>query len=51
MMSNGRANQVMGLAEWGLLLLLSLLWGGSFFFSKVALAELPPEMPPGIWAS
>ncbi len=41
-MSNGRANQVMGLAEWGLLLLLSLLWGGSFFFSKVALAELPP---------
>jgi drug/metabolite transporter (DMT)-like permease len=42
MMSNGRTNQVMGLAEWGLLLLLSLLWGGSFFFSKVALAELPP---------
>jgi drug/metabolite transporter (DMT)-like permease len=28
--------------EWGLLLLLSLLWGGSFFFSKVALQELPP---------
>ncbi len=32
----------MGLLEWGLLLVLSLLWGGSFFFSKVALAELPP---------
>lgn len=32
----------MGLLEWGLLLLLSILWGGSFFFSKVALAELPP---------
>jgi len=32
----------MGLLEWGLLLLLSVLWGGSFFFSKVALAELPP---------
>lgn len=32
----------MGLFEWGLLLVLSLLWGGSFFFSKVALAELPP---------
>ena len=28
--------------EWGLLGLLSLLWGVSFFFSKVALAELPP---------
>lgn len=32
----------MGLLEWGLLLVLSVLWGGSFFFSKVALAELPP---------
>jgi drug/metabolite transporter (DMT)-like permease len=32
----------MGALEWGLLLTLSFLWGGSFFFSKVALAELPP---------
>jgi drug/metabolite transporter (DMT)-like permease len=32
----------MSLFEWSLLLLLSLLWGGSFFFSKVALLELPP---------
>jgi drug/metabolite transporter (DMT)-like permease len=32
----------MGHAEWGLLLLLSVLWGGSFFFQKVALAALPP---------
>jgi drug/metabolite transporter (DMT)-like permease len=32
----------MGRREWGLLLLLSILWGGSFFFSKVALAELAP---------
>jgi drug/metabolite transporter (DMT)-like permease len=29
-------------AEWGLLLLLSLLWGGSFFFVGVAVKELPP---------
>lgn len=29
-------------AEWGLLLTLSLLWGGSFFFTGVALRELPP---------
>ena len=28
--------------EWGLLLLLSLLWGGSFFFVGVAVKELPP---------
>jgi drug/metabolite transporter (DMT)-like permease len=28
--------------EWALLIVLSILWGGSFFFSNVALAELPP---------
>ena len=28
--------------EWSLLILLSILWGGSFFFAKVALAELGP---------
>ncbi|MCW3476717.1 DMT family transporter [Limobrevibacterium gyesilva] len=32
----------MTVAEWGLLLLLSLLWGGSFFFSKIAVQEVPP---------
>jgi drug/metabolite transporter (DMT)-like permease len=32
----------MNAGDWSLLLLLSALWGGSFFFSKVALAELPP---------
>ena len=35
-------NQSMGLIDWALLLALSVLWGGSFFFSKVALSELPP---------
>ncbi|AYD01303.1 DMT family transporter [Neorhizobium sp. NCHU2750] len=35
-------SKVMGLFDWGLLLVLSVLWGGSFFFSKFALAELPP---------
>jgi drug/metabolite transporter (DMT)-like permease len=34
--------RVMGPVEWGLLLLLALLWGGSFFFSKIAVGELPP---------
>ncbi|MBT9384573.1 DMT family transporter [Pseudooceanicola sp. CBS1P-1] len=28
--------------DWALLVLLSVLWGGSFFFSKVALADWPP---------
>lgn len=28
--------------EWSLLLLLSLVWGGSFFFQAVAVRELPP---------
>lgn len=32
----------LSLADWGLLVLLSLLWGGSFFFVGVAVAELPP---------
>lgn len=30
------------LSDWTLLLALGLLWGGSFFFAAVALAELPP---------
>src|SRR6185312_3798826 len=32
----------MGPFEWTLLLVLSVLWGGSFFFAKLAVAELPP---------
>ena len=32
----------MGAAEWGMLLGLSVLWGGSFFFIGVAVKELPP---------
>ncbi|MBV6631485.1 MAG: DMT family transporter [Alphaproteobacteria bacterium] len=31
----------MGLTEWGMLILLSVLWGGSFFFIGVAVTELP----------
>lgn len=34
--------QTMRISDWCLLLFLSVLWGGSFFFSKVALSELPP---------
>lgn len=32
----------MNAGDWALLVTLSVLWGGSFFFSKVALGSLPP---------
>jgi drug/metabolite transporter (DMT)-like permease len=32
----------LGATEWGLLLVLSLLWGGSYLFGRMAVAELPP---------
>jgi drug/metabolite transporter (DMT)-like permease len=34
--------RAMTIGEWGLLLLLSPLWGGSFFFVGVAVRKLPP---------
>ena len=36
------ANRTMTPVEWAMLLLLSLFWGGSFFFIGVAVKELPP---------
>lgn len=36
------ARLTMGPAEWLLLVALSVLWGGSFLFGKIALGELPP---------
>jgi drug/metabolite transporter (DMT)-like permease len=42
-MSSPRAIQTsMGPAEWGLLILLGAIWGGSFFFARIAVAEIPP---------
>nr|WP_067295195.1 DMT family transporter [Marinobacterium profundum] len=35
-------NTSMGLREWAMLTILSVLWGGSFFFVGVAVADLPP---------
>lgn len=35
-------NRTMNPAEWAMLLALSVLWGGSFFFTGVAVSELPP---------
>ena len=37
-----RSEPKMGLVEWTLLIVLSIVWGGSFFFAKVAVAEVPP---------
>lgn len=39
---NGTIHDSMTPLEWGMLLTLSVLWGGSFFFVGVAVAELPP---------
>ncbi|MET0366751.1 MAG: DMT family transporter [Methylobacterium sp.] len=35
-------NRTMSTPEWAMLLSLSVLWGGSFFFTHVALSALPP---------
>ncbi len=35
-------NRVMGIKEWSLIVILSILWGGSFFFVGVAVKEMPP---------
>nr|MDJ0624567.1 EamA family transporter [Desulfocapsaceae bacterium] len=34
--------KLMNLNEWAMLIILSILWGGSFFFVGVAVKELPP---------
>lgn len=43
-MSAGQStiHRSMNSGEWGLLVLLSVLWGGSFFFVEVALQGVPP---------
>ncbi|MDR3517592.1 MAG: DMT family transporter [Azospirillaceae bacterium] len=41
-MSLREAAPGMGAREWVLLLVLALLWAGSFFFYKVLVAEIPP---------
>lgn len=34
--------QQMSLQNWALVILLGLVWGGSYFFGRVAVAEMPP---------
>ena len=35
-------NTIMNRREWAMLVTLSVLWGGSFFFAEIALKSLPP---------
>lgn len=35
-------SRTMGPAQWTILIVLSLLWGGSFFFVEIAVTDLPP---------
>jgi drug/metabolite transporter (DMT)-like permease len=41
-MTDGGIRLHMNVKDWALLIALSLLWGGSFFFVEVALVALPP---------
>jgi drug/metabolite transporter (DMT)-like permease len=41
-MQRSDVGNTMGLQEWGLLMGLSVIWGGSFFFIGVAVKSLPP---------
>jgi drug/metabolite transporter (DMT)-like permease len=41
-MSERTIASAMGAREWALLITLSLLWGGTFFFAEVALVEMQP---------
>jgi len=41
-MTNDSASLRMGPTEWTLLLALSILWGGSFFFVEIVLEDIPP---------
>lgn len=41
-MTKSSIHQIMTASDWALLVLLSLIWGGSFLFIGVAVKELPP---------
>jgi drug/metabolite transporter (DMT)-like permease len=40
--SSPHAAPRMGAGDWGRLLLLGLIWGGAFFFARIAVSEMPP---------
>lgn len=35
-------NKVMGIKEWGLIIILSIIWGASFFFVEIAVERMTP---------
>jgi len=39
---NDTINKVMGIKEWGLIFILSIIWGGSFFFVGIAVKTMTP---------
>lgn len=41
-MPQSDVSNTMGSKEWGLLMVLSVIWGGSFFFIGIAVKSLPP---------
>ncbi|WP_300455302.1 DMT family transporter [Desulfobacula sp.] len=41
-MKTKRFNTVMGVKEWGLIVLLSIIWGASFFFVEIAIKTMTP---------
>ncbi len=47
-MSSTVINSRMGILEWSMLLLLSVLWGGSYFFVEIALREWSPLLIVGV---
>jgi hypothetical protein len=49
MTEEGKPKPAMGAREWGLLIALSVVWGGSFFFVEVALADFPPFTLSAAW--
>jgi drug/metabolite transporter (DMT)-like permease len=42
MASTPQINKSMSGFEWTMVVILSIVWGGSFFFQGVAVKELPP---------
>jgi drug/metabolite transporter (DMT)-like permease len=42
MASTPQINKSMSGVEWTMVVILSIVWGGSFFFQGVAVKELPP---------
>ena len=40
-MNDNQSTMTMSPAAWGMLVLLSIVWGGTFFFQEIAVRELP----------